>query len=149
MKYTCTIEIPLHRKECVKMWMDEAKFPEWQEGFKHRKWLQGEPNNTHSKSEILFVQGKRTLELEERILDNSLPDYILGEYVHKHMTNTQKTTFEMVSPSITLIRSDVEYTAFRGFMPKLLARLFPGMFKNQSQKWLDNFGRMVKSTISK
>ena len=77
--------------------------------------------------------------VNEQILDNSLPDYILGEYVHKHMTNTQKITFEIISTDITRIRSDVKYTEFRGFMPRMMAKLFPGMFRKQSQKWLDQF----------
>ena len=144
MKYTCTKEIPLSRKECIELWLDESKFHEWQDGFQHRNWIEGEPNANNSKSEILLAHGNRKLELEERILDNSLPDYILGEYFHKHMTNTQKTSFERISDHSTLIRSEVEYTAFRGFLPRLMAMLFPGMFKKQSQKWLDNFERLAR-----
>jgi len=148
MKYTCTVEIPLNQKECVDLWMDESKFHLWQDGFQHRKWIEGEPNANNSKSEILLAQGKNRMELEERIIDNSLPDYILGEYVHKHMTNTQKTSFQIISEDSTLIRSDVEYTAFRGFLPRLMAKLFPGMFKKQSQKWLDQFKLLAEKGIS-
>jgi hypothetical protein len=32
-----------------------------------------------------------------------------------------------------------EYTAFRGFMPNLIARVMPGTFTKPSQTWLDNF----------
>ena len=28
---------------------------------------------------------------------------------------------------------------FNGFMPRLMAMLMPGMFKRQTQKWLDQF----------
>ncbi len=139
MKYTCTVEIPLSRKECIDLWFDESQFDKWQEGFQYKKWIEGEPNQKDSKSEILITQGKRKIELAECILENNLPDWIEGRYVHVHMTNTQKTTFEVVSPDVTMIRSDVDYTAFHAFMPKLMAKLFPGMFKKQSQKWLDEF----------
>lgn len=31
-----------------------------------------------------------------------------------------------------------------GIMPKLMAKLFPGMFKKQSQKWMDQFKEFVE-----
>jgi len=144
MKYTCTIEVALNREDCVQLWLDESKFGEWQDGFQHKKWIQGNPNETNSKSEIVWAQGKRKMELTETILENRLPEYILGEYVHIHMTNTQKISFEAISSQSTLIRSDVEYTAFHSFLPKIMAKLFPGMFKKQSQKWLDQFKALAE-----
>ena len=144
MKYTCTVKVPLDRDACIKLWMDESKFGLWQDGFKQRNWTEGEPNQPNSKSEILFVQGKRRMELSETILENKLPEYFLGKYDHIHMTNTQKTSFEIVSPTVTLIKSEVEYTAFHSFAPRVMAKLFPGMFRKQSQKWLDQFKSLAE-----
>lgn len=148
MKYTCTVEIPLERDECVRLWLDETKFEEWQEGFQYRNWKEGEANQVGSKSDILILQGKQKIELEETILENHLPEYILGKYVHRHMTNTQKTSFKALSPNSTLMTSEVEYTAFHTFAPKFFAWLFPGMFKKQSQKWLDQFKLMAEKYAS-
>ncbi len=139
MKYTCTVEIPLNRNKCIDLWLDESQYKEWQDGFQYKKWIEGEPNQLHSKSEILIISGKRKIELEEYILDNDLPSSIMGKYDHVHMTNTQKISFEVISPDATLIQSEVEYTAFHAFLPRMMAKLFPGMFKKQSQKWLDQF----------
>jgi len=38
-------------------------------------------------------------------------------------------------------RSDatIEYTHVNGLIPRLMASLFPGMFRRQTQKWLDQF----------
>lgn len=148
MKYTCTVQIPLNRKDCIDLWMDESQFAKWQDGFQHRNWIEGKPNQKQSKSEILFLQGKRRMELKETILDNSLPDYIIGSYDHVHMSNTQKTSFEVISSEVTKITSEVEYTAFHSFMPKMMAKIFPGMFKKQSQKWLDQFKALAEKQTS-
>lgn len=139
MKYSCSVEVPLNRSSCIELWFDETKFAKWQEGLQHKKWISGEPNQVKSKSNILIIQGKQKIELEEEIIENELPDYILGNYTHKHMINTQKVVFEELSPNKTKISTDVEYTKFIGIMPKLIAFIFPGMFKKQSQKWLDEF----------
>ena len=139
MKYTCSIEVPLSRDECIKLWLDESKFNKWQDGFQYKKWTKGAPNKKNSTADILIIQGNRKIELEELVTDNNLPNYIEGIYRHLHMTNTQKVSFEILSPQVTLIRSEVEYTKFNGFVPKMMAKFFPGMFKKQSQKWLDQF----------
>lgn len=139
MKYTCTTEVPLNREDCIKLWLDESQFDKWQDGFQHKKWTKGEPNENNSTSDILILQGKRKIELEELITDNNLPSYIEGKYTHIHMTNTQKVIFENLSSQKTLVRTEVEYTEFNSFMPKMMAKFFPSQFKKQSQKWLDQF----------
>ena len=144
MKYTCSVKVPLNRTDCVNLWMDESQFAEWQDGFQSKTWIEGKPNEIGSKSDIVLAQGKRRMELRETILDNNLPEHIEGRYDHIHMTNTQKITFEAMSSDSTLLTSDVEYTAFHSFMPKLMAKLFPGMFKKQSHKWLDQFRELAE-----
>ena len=106
--------------------------------------VEGKPNEVGSKSDILLAQGKRKMELRETILDNNLPEHIEGRYDHIHMSNTQKISFDVISQDTTLVTSEVEYTAFHSFMPKIMAKLFPGMFKKQSQKWLDQFKQLAE-----
>lgn len=55
------------------------------------------------------------------------------------MTNTMRNTFSKVDNFHTLMETHIEYTKFNGLMPKLMAFLMPVVFKNQTQKWLDNF----------
>lgn len=139
MKYTCTTEVSLSREDCIKLWLDESQFDKWQDGFQYKKWTKGKPNQKNATSDILILQGNRKIELEELISDNKLPDYIEGIYTHIHMTNTQKVNFEILSAQKTLIRSEVEYTVFKSFIAKMMAKFFPSVFKKQSQKWLDQF----------
>jgi hypothetical protein len=147
MKYTCRIEVPLNRDDCIKLWLDETQFDKWQEGFQYKKWTKGESNENNSTSNILILQGKRKIELEELIINNNLPDSIEGKYVHIHMTNTQKVSFEYLASQKTMIRSDVEYIKFNAFIPKMMAKFFPSLFKKQSQKWLDQF-KLLAEQIS-
>ncbi|MEL6970833.1 MAG: hypothetical protein AAFO02_11760 [Bacteroidota bacterium] len=78
---------------------------------------------------------QRHMVITETILVNNLPKEFLGSYHHEHMDNTRRCQFITLYDGKTRYDSHIEYTAFRGFFPKLFATLFPSMFK----KWLDNF----------
>ncbi len=138
MKFTCEITISRPRSEVANAFKNPENLDKWQEGFLRKEPLSGEPEQAGSTANIYFKFGKGEMELTETILSNKLPDSFSGEYVHKHMTNTMLSTFIEISPTETLYKAEVEYTKFVGFMPKLMATLFPGMFKKQVQKWLNN-----------
>ena len=139
MKYTCTVEIDLPIDKVAELWAHEQYFHKWQDGFQSIDHFKGVPNSIGAKSRIIIEQGKRKMELIETIISNKLPEEKKALYEHIHMTNTQTTRFEEVTTNQTLYISEVEYTQFNGFMPKLMAKLFPGMFKKQSQKWMNQF----------
>lgn len=139
MKYTCTIDLDLPLEKVIRLWENENHFDKWQDGFQSIELLEGEPGAIGAKSRIFFQHGKMTMELIETILSNNLPQEKKALYEHIHMTNTQTTSFESLSENQTLYISKVEYTKFNGFKPKLMAKLFPGMFKKQSQKWMKQF----------
>ena len=139
MKYTCSIEINLPIDQVTMLWENEKLFNKWQDGFQSIELLKGQNGTTGAKSKIILEQGKRRLELIETIISNNLPEEKKALYEHIHMTNTQTTRFNKVSENKTNYISEVEYTKFNGFMPKLMAKLFPGMFKKQSQKWMNQF----------
>jgi uncharacterized membrane protein len=139
MKYKCIVEINSPIKKVVNLWSDENNFEKWQDGFQSIECIKGEINSVGAKSKILLLQGKRKVELIETILTNNLPNEKKALYEHSHMTNTQTTKFESVSEDRTLYISEVEYTKFNGFIPNLMAKFFPSVFKKQSQKWMNQF----------
>ncbi len=145
MKYTCTINIDLGIDQVVKLWEDENHFAKWQDGFQSNEILQGPAGAVGSKSRIIYQQEKRKMELIETIISNTLPHEKKALYEHIHMTNTQTTRFESISENQTRYISDVEYTIFKGLIPNLMARLFPGMFRKQSQKWMRQFKEFAES----
>lgn len=144
MKYSCEIVVEASREKCVSLWFDEKRLSEWQDGFLYKNWINGKANEVHSKAYILFEQKGRKLELEELIIDNQLPTSFKGKYTHIHMINTQEVVFTQQGMNQTVIRTDVIYTQFNSLVPKLMARFLPGMFRKQSQKWLDQFKTMVE-----
>lgn len=139
MKYNCQTEINLPVSKVVELWQDEKNFKEWQDGFVKIKHISGEPGTVGAKSKICLEQGKRKMELLETITSIDLPHEKSATYEHRHMTNTLTTRFKSLGDNRTLYIAEVEYTKFNGLMPKLMALLFPGMFKKQNQKWLDQF----------
>ncbi len=140
MKFTCTIEIDQPQGKVAELFADPKYLKEYQDSFISKELLEGAEGQVGAKSKMLYRQGKKgVMELTETILENNLPHSFLGQYHHKHMDNTMRCEFIPLSDSKTRYVSEIEYTAFRGFMPKLFAKLFPGMFKKQVQKWLDSF----------
>jgi hypothetical protein len=61
------------------------------------------------------------------------------------MTNTQHSKFKELGVGKTLYISEVDYLAFHHFMPKLLFKLFPGLFKKMSMKWMKQFKAFVEN----
>jgi uncharacterized membrane protein len=143
MKYTCTVTINAPIDKVVNLWQNEAHFKDWQDGFESIELLSGEHNAVGSKSKIVLDDNRR-IELIETILTNNLPTEKSAIYEHIHMTNTQTSRFIKVDEDTTEYSSEVEYTQFNGFMIKLMAKLFPGKFKGQSQKWMDQFKRFAE-----
>ncbi len=146
MKYTCTINIELPIDQVADLWADKEHFAKWQDGFKSIEPIEGEPNAEDARSRIIYQQGKRKMELTETIITNNLPIEKKALYEHPHMTNTQTTRFEKLSENQTRFISEVEYTQFNGFIPNLMAKLFPGVFKKQSQKWMDQFKAFAENS---
>lgn len=127
------------------LWSDEKNFDKWQDGFQSIDHFEGQPGAVGAKSKILLAEGKRKMELIETIISNNLPEEKKALYVHIHMTNTQTTRFQEISPNKTRYISEVEYTKFNGLVPKFMALVFPGVFKKQSQKWMDQFKAFSES----
>ncbi len=147
MKYTCTTEINAPIKDVAQLWANEDYFHEWQDDFESIELIDGKQGAINSLSKIKY-NGSPRIVLAETIIENDLPRIKIGLYEHKHMTNTQTTKFEQIEENRTRFISEVEYTQFNGFMIKLFAKLFPGKFKQQSQKWMDQFKSFAERKLT-
>jgi hypothetical protein len=145
MKFTCQVQINKPKEKVVELFDNPENLKYWQDGYQGFDHISGEPGAVGSKSTIKYKMGKREIELVETILVNNLPDEFAGEYYHKNMTNTMSNRFTAVTDSTTLYESEVHYIALRGFMTKLMAFLFPNMFKKQVQKWMNQFKDFVEN----
>lgn len=138
MKFTCQVEVNLPLERVVQLQQDPSFYGEWQDGFVGIEHLSGEPGGVGSQSRLRYQIGKRELILDETILVND-PTEFRGLYEAREMTNTMTNRFRSSESGGTVWQSEIEYTKFNGMMPRLMAKLFPGMFRKQTQKWLDQF----------
>lgn len=145
MKYSCSIEINKPLAEVVKLWNNESLFDKWQDGFQSIELLEGEKGQENAKSRIVFLQGKRRMDLIETIVHNDLPKEKMALYDHIHMSNTQRSVFVETEEKSTIYTSEVEYVKFHGILPKLMAKFFPSAFKKQSEKWMKQFKKFAEN----
>lgn len=141
MKFTSTIDIQAPRDKVVEIFLDPDKQKHFQDGFISKTLLNGKQNTVGAKSKMLY----KRLELMETIQVNNLPDEFQGLYEHKHTTNTMNVKFIPLNSDSTRYISEVHYTSLNGFVVKIMAKLFPSMFKKQVEKWMTQFKNYVES----
>lgn len=135
MRFTCHTDVKAPIDTVVVLFRNPDYFQYWQDGFLRLEPISGIPGAVGSISELHYEK----LMLIETILLNDLPDTFKANYEHKHMVNTMSIRFQQIDSTTTRVEQEIHYTQFNGFLPKLLARFFPGMFKKQVQKWLHRF----------
>ncbi len=135
MKFRSSIEINQNKEKVAEIFVNPDVQHHFQDGFKSKTLLSGEEGKKGAKSKMVY----KKLELIETILENNLPDEFYALYEHKYTTNTMKVTFNSLENGSTQYVSEIEYTQFNGFLMKMLSTLFPGMFKKQVIKWMDQF----------
>ena len=144
MKYTCEVTVNRPLNEVAALWENESYFHKWQDEFSYIELKAGVKNTKGAISKIVF-DGDRKIILKETILNYNMPHEKMAHYEHTHMINTQRSTFEVISENKTLYKSEVEYIQFNGLFMKVIAKLFPGKFKQQSQKWMNQFKSFAES----
>jgi len=144
MKFNSSVIINASRDRVVELYLDQSQLAEHQDGFLRKETLSGLYPEVNAKSRIYFKQGKSEMELEETVVSSNLP-YFLETFIHhKHMDNTYKVSFNALSDGTTEYKVEGEYVAVRGFIPKMMMNLFPGMFKKQPEKWMQNCKKFVE-----
>ncbi|MBK0402465.1 SRPBCC family protein [Adhaeribacter sp. BT258] len=143
MKYTNEIIINLPRPRVIALFEDPANMKHWQPGFQSMEHISGTPGQEGAKSRLKYKMGSREIEMIETITRNNLPDSFDGIYEAKGVHNLMFNRFIPLSENQTKWISDTEFE-FSGFM-KLMGWLMPGVFKKQSQQYLDKFKAFAES----
>ena len=142
MKFEGSIEINQSRDKVVALFRDVDHLANWQEGFEKRETIKGSGDDVDSVNNLFYSFKDQKMELTETILSNNLPDSFEAFYHHKHMDNTMKCTFTAIEEDKTLYRSEVEYTRINWFLPRMMAIMFPGVYRKQARKWMLNFKQL-------
>ena len=144
MKFSGSKDINKSRKKVVEYFKNPDYLKEYQDGFVRKELISGIAGENGAISKMYYKYGKREMELTETITNNNLPDVFEASYHHKHMDNTMKCTFTEINETKTRYDYEYEYTRINWFMPKLIAILFPGMYRKQGEKWMNQFKEFVE-----
>lgn len=141
MKFTCSVDIDLPRDRVIELFDNEENLNKWQDGFVSFEHLEGEKGKVGAKSKMVYKMGKKgkTFDLIETILVSNFPEEFTGRYEHIHMSNTMQNKFTVLSENKTRWEANIDYIEMKSFMLKVMAFIMPGMFKKQTQKWLNQF----------
>ena len=132
------------RSEVIRYFSDPKYLENYQDGFVKKERVSGQEGMVGSVSLMYYKQGKRDMELTETITSNNLPESFEANYHHIHMDNTMKCVFVEINAENTRYEYEFDYTRINWFMPKLIAILFPGMYRKQGEKWMRQFKDFVE-----
>ena len=144
LKFTCSVEINKPKESVASYFADPQYLGYYQDGFIGKKLISGNEGDEGAISDMFYKYNNQKMVITETIMSNQLPDYFRGLYTHEHMDNFMISRFVVIDKDWTRYEAEIEYIEFRTFYIKILAKLFPSMFKKQVQKWLDNFKHFVE-----
>ncbi len=145
--YTVSVDIEAPRERVIELLDNPANLKHWQNGFMSIEHVRGEPGTVGSESVITYKIGKRTMKLTEVITKRALPDESNGRYTWGGGSNTLDNRFIELSPTRTRWESTCDYD-MDGCMLKIMGTLFPGMFRKQNLKFMNNFKAFVEHGTS-
>lgn len=137
VKYTLEQIINQPRDKVIELIDNPDNLKEWQPGFISLEHISGVPSLEGAKSKLTYVMGKRQIVMIETINKKDLPHRFDLTFDADNVYNIQSNRFEIVDENTTKWISENEFI-LSGFM-KIFGIFGKGMFKKQSQIYLDKF----------
>lgn len=144
MKHKGFIDISKPIELVTDLFADPANLKEYQDGFEKKELIEGSAGEDGAISKMYYQHNGREMILTETITSNRLPDSFEAYYHHEHMDNTMKCKFVELSDNETRYEFEYEYKRIDWVMPRLMAILFPGMYRKPAEKWLRQFKAFVE-----
>lgn len=142
MKYTSEVVIKKPKDQVVNLFNNKKKYYDWMDGLENYEVVEGDFGEEGAKAELEFKLKGRDFKMTEIVIKNNLPEEYTVEYTSSGVVNIVTNIFEETEEQETRYRSENELH-FSGIM-KLFGFLMPGSFKKTSQKYLDDFKKMVE-----
>ena len=138
MKYELEVEISQPRPKVIVLFDSTENLKEWQSNLESFEHISGKPGEVGAVSHLVFLMGKRKMEMDETITCKNLPDACAMTYEAPGMWNLVENFFIVKNENTTIYKS---VQTFKGttFMMKAMLFLMPGMFKKESLKYMNNF----------
>ena len=139
MKYQCTIDIHLPRERVITLFDDPANLKRWQPTLRGFERLDGVPGTVGARSKLTYKNERgREMVMTETVTVRALPDRFAGTYTMDGVRNTVDNRFTVVNDEQTRWNAEVEFKFTNPFLT-LMGWVIPGMFKNQTQKFMKQF----------
>ena len=148
MKFRCSVDIDLSRDKVVELFDNPDNMQHWQDGFVSFEHISGTPGEVGAQSHVTYDMRGKKMVLLETVTVKNLPNAFHGTYQGDFGKNTMHNYFEVLDPNKTRWRAELDYIQMNGFMMKMMARLMPGMFRKQTQKWMDQFKEWSEEQIA-
>ena len=145
--FTVHVDIDLPRDEVITLFDNPDNLLKWQKGLQSLEHVSGEPGKPGAISKLVYLHNNKRVELTEKVTERNLPDEFKGEYSWDGGYNTLVNTFIPLSMNRTRWESTCEYY-FHSFSMKLMGFFFAGMFRKETQLFLDNFKRFAEEGIN-
>jgi len=143
MKYTLEVDINLPLAQVIQLFDSTENMYKWMEGLQSFEALEGIPGQVDAKSKMVFLEGKRSIEMIETITVKNLPDEFSATYEAKGVYNVVKNRFATRDNNQTQYITEQEFQ-FTGFM-KYMAMVMPGAFKKQTLQHMNAFKKFAES----
>lgn len=143
MKYTNDIEINLPISRVIELFDNPKNLKQWMKGLVSFEHVSGTPGQPGAKSRLVFDMGNRRIEMIETITVRNLPEEFSGTYEADGVFNIVKSKFVALAADRTKYISEQEFQ-FNGTM-KLIGALMPGMFKKQTEEYLQAFKQFAEA----
>ena len=140
MKFDCKVHINRPLSEVIELFMNPDNMSKWQDGFISFQHQQGVPGKIGATAIIKYKRA----ELLETITHSDLPQAYHGTYEGSWGKNTMENYFTEINNQTTW-ESKIDYIEMNGLMMKIMGKLMPGIFRKQTQKFMDNFKSFVET----
>ena len=143
MKYTVSVDINKPLDRVIELFDNPANMPKWMEGLESFEHILGTPGQPGAQMQLVYLMGKRRIEMIETVISRNLPEEFTGSYEAPGVYNIVKNKFEAIDESSTRYTTEQEFQ-FKSFMMKVMGFFMPGAFKKQSLKYLNSFKAFVE-----
>tara|TARA_R110000751_G_scaffold217199_2_gene320220 strand:- start:725 stop:1180 length:456 start_codon:yes stop_codon:yes gene_type:complete len=147
MKYTTEIKVNVPLDEFIKKMDNVDNMKHWQRGLVSAEHISGDLGQLGAKMKLNYKFGKRKMQIIETITKRNFPNEFHANYTTKSMHNVQQNYFEKTSEGFTKWTSKSEYVPLN-FSMRLMLFFMPRTFKNQSQKYMQDFKNFAEKGIS-
>ncbi|MDE0112115.1 MAG: SRPBCC family protein [Albidovulum sp.] len=137
MKYELELEISAPRELVAELFIDQARFKEWQPSLLDCKSLHGKSGEVGARLELTHRMGKRSIVMSETVRESNLPERISYVYEAKGVWNPVDNHFQEISSGATRWRFKTEFQC-KGFM-RIMSFFLPGAFKKESRRHMQAF----------